>query len=202
MIITCRRMVEVWDAKIDHGWLNSGALVNLGVWFRDSGRTEEAEELLRLSLTIYEVMLGPENVQVTVTLLELGRCAQELGQLQEAEELLRRCLAIEEAQLGAEDVQVGHTLHQLGIWAQEAGRLGEALLGNQSGQARPIIFGDGIHAAQTGRVRSRGREAAGGGGVVEALSGYQGGQSRTRGRCTSWVDAFERQGGLRKQRHC
>eukprot|EP00903_Cladosiphon_okamuranus_P018859 g17347.t1 len=87
---------------------------------------DEAEKLLRRSLTIEEPKLGREDVQVAYTLQHLGVCVREAGRLEEADHMLRRCLSIKEAKLGPGDIEVAYTLQHLGVCVREAGRQEEA----------------------------------------------------------------------------
>ncbi|CAN0073944.1 unnamed protein product, partial [Scytosiphon promiscuus] len=75
------------------------------------GPKDEVEVLFRRSLALREAELGPDDLQLCVTLNELGICVQAAGRLDESEELFKRSLAIKEAKLGPEDLQVADTLH-------------------------------------------------------------------------------------------
>ena len=96
-------------------------LYQLGVCVREAGQLDEAEELLRRCLTIEEVKLGPEDVQVAYTLYELGVLVRQAGRLDEAEGMLSRCLAIREAQPVQHDLDLART-HEMAVCLRGAGR--------------------------------------------------------------------------------
>ncbi|CAM9623649.1 unnamed protein product [Ectocarpus sp. 12 AP-2014] len=78
------------------------------------------------ALEIQEAKLGLDDVQVAVTLYELGRCVVEVGRPGEAEALFCRALKIKEAEMGPDDVRVAATLHEIACSVPEAGRPGDA----------------------------------------------------------------------------
>lgn len=86
----------------------------------------EAESMLRRALEIEEARLGPDDLQVTSTLYEMGLCVRRAGRHQEGEGFLRRGLQLREAKLGPHNVQVAYTLHQLGMCVSGAGRKADA----------------------------------------------------------------------------
>lgn len=72
--------------------------LSVGIFLKKAGRLEEAEELLRRCLKIFEAKLSPVNVHwkiLTVDALHhLGVLVRETGRLREVKSLIRRCLAI------------------------------------------------------------------------------------------------------------
>lgn len=90
------------------------------------GRLDEAEKLLRRAVEIEEARLGPHDIQVAVTLHQLGVCVRDAGRKREAEGMLRRALEIKESKLGPTNVYVAVTLHELGVCVRETARSDEA----------------------------------------------------------------------------
>ena len=95
---------------------------NLAVIAMQRGRLEEAEDLLRMSLAIFED-LG-DQPHMAGTSFQLAVVTRQRGRLEEAEDLLRGSLAIY-VDLG-DQPHMAASYHQFGIIAQERGRLEEA----------------------------------------------------------------------------
>lgn len=62
--------------------------------------------------------MGEDNIQVAITLYELGICLRQGRRYDEAETVLRHASTIQIATLGEDDLQVATTLHQLGVYAR------------------------------------------------------------------------------------
>ena len=61
--------------------------------------------MLRQALKIEKAKLGEDNLQVAVTLYELGVCLRDAKRYDEAEEVLRQALEIKKAKLGKDDLR-------------------------------------------------------------------------------------------------
>ena len=74
--------------------------INLALVYKSERRWDEAEALLRKTLTIRERRLGPSDPEVALVLNNLGVLLQSEKRLAEAEPLLARALGIWEARVG------------------------------------------------------------------------------------------------------
>ncbi|WP_438456569.1 tetratricopeptide repeat protein [Wolbachia endosymbiont of Kerria lacca] len=112
--------VDDWAAKKpkDKEELEKDYLVYLLTWmsdgYSDLGNPEKQKELLERALPILEKYYGGENVEVAITLGNLGNAYGDLGNPEKQKELLERALAIEEKYYGGEHVEVASTLGNLG----------------------------------------------------------------------------------------
>ncbi len=96
------------------------------LWRGGKARTPETRELAERALRIKEDSLGPDHVELAVTLDNLGVVLLLNGERAAAETLFRRSLATRESNLGDDDPRVAFSLDYLGIVLQEAGDLAEA----------------------------------------------------------------------------
>lgn len=115
------------ESRIDGNSLAVAKVLHiLGMCVYKGGRKEEAEEMYRRALSIFEAKLGVDHLEVAHTLYELGRCLYVAGRTDEAEEHLRRALKIEEEKLGGHHLDVASTRYHLGVCLYRAGRREEA----------------------------------------------------------------------------
>jgi serine/threonine protein kinase len=98
----------------------------LGVLQRDYGDLAAAERLLSESLAMRRALLGPDNMDVAVTLVELGRVYEDQGRDAEAEPLLREALAIRRRIFGDEHRETATSKSDLGRLLARRGELAEA----------------------------------------------------------------------------
>ena len=85
------------------------------------GRKQEAEQLLRRSIAIREKALGPNHLDVAVSLDNLVTLLGDNDRYAEAEPLARRSLAIREAALGKVHPLVASSLNNLGVILDSTG---------------------------------------------------------------------------------
>ena len=98
----------------------------LGLWLFYQARHNQAEPLLRRSLSIGEKSYGPEHPNVAIRLNNLAQLLQDTNRLEEAEPLMRRALAIDEKSYGPEHPNVAIDLNNLAQLLQDTNRLEEA----------------------------------------------------------------------------
>lgn len=85
----------------------------LGDFYGDHARPEEAERLFEKSLAIEEKVFGPEHPCLGITYNDLGMAARARGDYKKALERLNRSLEIKEAALGRDDPDFALTLNNL-----------------------------------------------------------------------------------------
>jgi tetratricopeptide (TPR) repeat protein len=93
---------------------------------RNLGGFAEAEQLLRVALSLDERTLGPDHPNVATSLNNLAALLHESNRLEEAEVLYRRALAIDERSFGANDAKVATCLNNLAALLYDTDRLKEA----------------------------------------------------------------------------
>ncbi|HJT55542.1 MAG TPA: FxSxx-COOH system tetratricopeptide repeat protein [Ktedonobacteraceae bacterium] len=122
--------VEICTGLIEqyHLWFPEAArLLNEAGWFlRESAQYVQAEQLLRLSLTIYEQTLGPEHRVIADNLNRLGLLFHSQGRFSEAEPLYQRAHNIREKVLGPEHFGTAIGLNNFGEFYRAQGRYSEA----------------------------------------------------------------------------
>jgi tetratricopeptide (TPR) repeat protein len=87
-----------------------------------AGKYAEATEIAQRLLAIREQALGPDHLDVSTSLNNLGELYRAQGRYTEAEPLLERSLAITENVLGPEHRSVATTLNNLAVLYQRQGR--------------------------------------------------------------------------------
>jgi len=106
--------------------LYATALNNLGAVYRELGRLDQAEGIMKEALALRERTSGPKHPDTALVLNSLGELYRYKKQYGAAEVALKRALAIREAALGPEDLATARTLNNLALVRQEQGRLREA----------------------------------------------------------------------------
>ncbi|EOA90522.1 uncharacterized protein SETTUDRAFT_146424 [Exserohilum turcica Et28A] len=86
----------------------------IGRLFTDRGKWEEAEQMYRRALQVYEAVLGPSHTSTLQTVNNLGTLYLSLGQLDEAEQMLERALQGYEEALGPGYTSTLQTVNNLG----------------------------------------------------------------------------------------
>ena len=92
----------------------------------DRSDFDEAERLYREALALRRERLGPDHLDVALSLGNLAWVRQWQGQYDEAETLHREALAIRRKQLGDEHPDVARSLTSLGACLTREGRYSEA----------------------------------------------------------------------------
>ncbi len=122
--------VEICTGLIEqyHLWFPEAArLLNEAGWFlRESAQYIQAEQLLRLSLTIYEQAVGPEHPVIADNLNRLALLYHSQGRFSEAEPLYQRAHNIREKVLGPEHFGTAIGLNNFGEFYRAQGRYSEA----------------------------------------------------------------------------
>jgi tetratricopeptide (TPR) repeat protein len=96
------------------------------LYLQDRARYQEAELLYQRALRIREQQLGPEHLDVALTLNRLAHLYYDQSKYIEAESPYQRALIIQEKLLGSEHSDVALTLSGLAHLYQEQGRYTEA----------------------------------------------------------------------------
>ncbi len=112
----------------DIALVQTDSLHFLGLDYRDEGRREEAEELLKLVLTSYLELDGDGQLSAAQTARDIGAFVQGQGRYEEAEEYLSQSLDIYEVVLPAGDPQLAVGLNMLGFAQKLQGELLDAEL--------------------------------------------------------------------------
>jgi serine/threonine protein kinase len=102
------------------------SLNDLGVLQRGLGNLAAAEPLLAESLAMRRRLLGDNDKDVAVTLVELARVLKNRGRLAEAEAPIREALAIRQRIFGDEHRETATSKNELGRWLLERGDLAGA----------------------------------------------------------------------------
>lgn len=89
--------------------------------YRDQGRMDEGEQLLRHILIVQETALGPDSNETAVTLTELARFLDEEEKFAESAPLFKRAAEIQEKNLGVSP----RTAQALDEYAAALEKLGE-----------------------------------------------------------------------------
>jgi tetratricopeptide (TPR) repeat protein len=97
-----------------------------GVYLREHGSFNQAEQLFQRGLTIAEQQLGPQHPQVASLLNNLGYLYYKQGKYVQAEPLLQRGLHIREQSLRPEHPDIAYSLTALGLLYSEQGKYAEA----------------------------------------------------------------------------
>ncbi|MBX9687624.1 MAG: tetratricopeptide repeat protein [Candidatus Obscuribacterales bacterium] len=83
----------------------------LGTAYTSEGRYKEAEDLARKAMAIYQKRLGPQSLELAVTLSNLGYRLASQGKNQEALESYNKSIAIQEKALGPDSTDLLANLH-------------------------------------------------------------------------------------------
>src|SRR5206468_1071647 len=113
------------ELKIESGALGT-ICGNLGLWLFYQARHNQAEPLMRRSLSIDEKSYGPEHPDVATSLSNFAQLLLSTKRLEEAEPLMRRALAIDEKSYGPEHPNVARDLNNLAALLKDTNRLEEA----------------------------------------------------------------------------
>jgi tetratricopeptide (TPR) repeat protein len=97
-----------------------------GSYLRQRARNTEAEPLFRISLSITELLQGPDHPNVAISLNNLAALLQATNRSKEAEPLMRRALEIDERANGPDDPNVAIRLNNLAQLLKATNRLEEA----------------------------------------------------------------------------
>jgi serine/threonine-protein kinase len=114
-------LLRVRDARAEAAWLNAEGLL----LFR-TGKLDEALAVHTRALALREGALGPEHLDVAISLNNLGILLNDLGRPQEARVALTRAVAIREKNLGPDHPEVALAHHNLGITLALQGDLAAA----------------------------------------------------------------------------
>ncbi|MFZ4736006.1 MAG: tetratricopeptide repeat protein [Bradymonadia bacterium] len=101
-------------------------LVSAGLLADELGRYEEAEALLRETLSIVEKTQGKAHPDYGTSLHNLAGVLEKLGRYEEAEVLLRESLSIDDKTLGSAHPSYGASLHSLAGVLEQQGRYEES----------------------------------------------------------------------------
>jgi tetratricopeptide (TPR) repeat protein len=104
----------------------SGILRDLAETYRCQGKNAEAETHYQRSLDIEEKWLGPDNLELALTLSELAGFYRKQGKPAQAEPILKRLLAIYEKDQGPDGSLVAASLEHLAQFFAEQGNYSEA----------------------------------------------------------------------------
>lgn len=120
-----KEAAEIYEKTLgDHPSL-ANTLTVLAAVMRSTSRYEEAERLLRRSLSMTEAASGPDHTAVADKLTGLATLFQATERYAEAEPLLRRALEIKEARLGSNHPATAAALNNLAQVLQQTERLSE-----------------------------------------------------------------------------
>jgi tetratricopeptide (TPR) repeat protein len=103
-------------------------LNNLGQLLFKTGRTAEAEPLLRQGLKINQSAFGSKHPSVANSLNNLARLLQFTGRHEEAEQTFRQSLEIDEEIFGANHPNVAIGCNNIGMLLRDIGRISEAAI--------------------------------------------------------------------------
>jgi len=101
-------------------------LYRMGEFKRGKANYEEAESLHNRALAIREIILGPDHLDLAVSLNSLANLHTAQGRYAEAESLHKRALAIKEKALGPVHPEVASSLNNLANLYLEQGNYREA----------------------------------------------------------------------------
>jgi tetratricopeptide (TPR) repeat protein len=109
----------------DSPWL-AQALNDFGVLVREDGQLVEALPALEESLAMRRRLLGDEDKDVAVTLVELGRALEDHGQLERAEPLFREALRVRQQVFGENHRETATSKSSLALLLWRRGAIDEA----------------------------------------------------------------------------
>ena len=101
--------------------------VKIGFYLQDRAQYDEAEQLCRCSLAIYEKLHGSEHPNVASVANNIGTILKAQGDLAGALEYIKRALAIDEKVYGPEQPKVAIDLNNIGQILKAQGDLAGAL---------------------------------------------------------------------------
>jgi CHAT domain-containing protein/Tfp pilus assembly protein PilF len=107
--------------------LDAAELNKKGEYFYNAAKYSEAEEFFKRSLEIREKKLGPDHLDVALSLNSLALVYKATGRYAEAEPLYNRSLEIRESKLGKDHPAVAVSLNNLAELYRETGRYAEAV---------------------------------------------------------------------------
>jgi CHAT domain-containing protein/Tfp pilus assembly protein PilF len=91
------------------------------------GKEQEASQLFRKAVAIFEQVLGETHLYTSVGYNGLGQCLQSMGRHSEALPLFRKALAIREQRAGQSDQRTATSCSNLAYCLEEMGKAPEAL---------------------------------------------------------------------------
>jgi tetratricopeptide (TPR) repeat protein len=98
----------------------------LGVLWKNQGRLDEAEKLLKQALKGKEELLGMEHMSTLITVDNLGILYKNQGRLSDAEEMHARALGSKEKTLGPDHPSTLETVQNLGVLYKNQRRRNES----------------------------------------------------------------------------
>jgi tetratricopeptide (TPR) repeat protein len=107
---TCAGLIERWSLEIDEA---TKLLNKVGIYLKEQARYTESEQLFQRALEIRGKVLGPEHLEVAISLNNLASLYFRQGKYLETEPLYQRALGILEKALGVEDPIVATCLNNL-----------------------------------------------------------------------------------------
>jgi tetratricopeptide (TPR) repeat protein/predicted Ser/Thr protein kinase len=99
------------------------------------GHHGDAIATLEAQLSLVEARHGPDHLNVSDVLINLGAANQRAGRAAEARKIVERALAIREREVGPDNVYVGHTRANLANVLRDLGLFDEALAEAERAQA-------------------------------------------------------------------
>jgi serine/threonine protein kinase/tetratricopeptide (TPR) repeat protein len=122
------RAIALWTATLGANNGRLGKAYNIkALYAMGLGDHEEAVATLQAHLRFSEARNGPEHLNVSDVLVNLGAAQQRAGRPAEARKIVERALAIREREVGPDNVYVGHTRANLANILRDLGMLDEAL---------------------------------------------------------------------------
>jgi serine/threonine-protein kinase len=103
-------LVRVHDPRAEAAWLNAEALL-----LYRTNKLEEALVVHQRALSLREQALGPDHLEVAISLNNLGILFNDMARPREARDVLARAAAIREKILGPDHPETALTLNNLGI---------------------------------------------------------------------------------------
>ncbi len=151
--ITAREMVDRGVARIrseltDEPAVRGQLLFTLGSVYRELGRIDQAEPLLREALDVRRQAFGASHPLVADTLGRLARIRLDRGDTAESLALYEQALEIRRAVSGPASAPVGEVLNNIGLVHLTAGRFAEAsAVLAEAAEIRLAAGGEGSHGA-------------------------------------------------------
>jgi tetratricopeptide (TPR) repeat protein len=117
--ISCRRESGVAS--------QTSRLELLANFYESQGKYAEAEQICRRIVEVKESIYGPESIEISQDLHNLGLLAYVQDNYEQAEQYLTRCLTIEETTLGPNTIELASTLDVLAQLFYEQGKYAQAV---------------------------------------------------------------------------
>lgn len=115
-------------AEANPNWLDIGqSLRSLGVFYHETGRLDESEEVMRQAIDAFrEAHGGKDNTRVATAINGLGRLLHDQGRLAEAGHLYEHAFELRETLLGTQHPHVVSSRLDLARWRLDDGKVEEA----------------------------------------------------------------------------